>query len=34
MHWENFSIAARWLADSGGGRPPFGSFERQLFIAD
>lgn len=33
MHWENFSIAARWLADSAGGRPPFGSFEWQACIA-
>jgi hypothetical protein len=34
MHRENLSIAARRAADSGGGRPPFGSFDWQLRIAD
>ena len=34
MHWENLSIAAFWLADSGCGCPPFGRYERQLCIAD
>ncbi len=33
MHRENFSIAARWLAENAGGRPPFGSFDRQAVIA-
>jgi hypothetical protein len=27
MHWENLSIAARWLADSVRAGPPPGSFE-------
>ena len=34
MHCEKRSSAARRLADSGGGWPPFGRYERQLCIAD
>jgi hypothetical protein len=34
MHCANRSIALRWLADKGGGWPPFGSLERHDFMAD